>query len=86
MSTTITQKFVNAFDPLQKKHVVWLGKFFEYSKNIAETKVQANDFMDTNPFGIKFTKDEYLEYVHIHFVLAMKYSQAVLEKKAWVPT
>ena len=84
MSSTITQKFVEAFDTSNKKHVLWLKKFFDFSKNIAENRESAEDFLDSNPFGIKLKKEEYLEWVHIHFVLSMKYARDVFDKKALI--
>lgn len=83
--STITQKFVDAFDSSNKKHVEWLRKFFSFTKNIAETRGNIKDFLDDNPFKIKLSDQEYLEWVHIHFVVSMKYARDVLEKNAWIP-
>lgn len=84
MSETITQRFVDAFDTTNKKHVQWLKKFFEFSKTIAESRGSIDKFLDSNPFGIKLKKEEYLDWVHIHFVLSMKYARDVFEKKALI--
>lgn len=84
-SETVTKRFIDAFDSKDKKHVQWLSKFYKYSNNLATSQGNIGDFIDSNPFGIKVTKDELLEWVHIHFCLAMKYSRDVLESNAWIP-
>lgn len=84
-SETVTQRFINAFNCKDKKHVQWLKKFFEYASNLATSKASIGDFIDTNPFGVKVTKEELLEWVHIHFCLSMKYAKSVLDSDAWIP-
>ena len=86
MSKTITQKFVDSFDSMNKKHVKWLKEFFSFTKNIAETRGNIKDFLEKNPFNVRLTDEEYLEWVHIHFVISMKYCRDVLENKAWIPS
>jgi hypothetical protein len=84
-SKSITQKFVDAFDPSNKDHVKWLKKFFDFAKNVAEKRKSIEDFIKTNPFGIEVSQSEMLEWVHIHFVMSMKYSREVLNGTAWIP-
>jgi len=82
---SVTERFKNAFDSSNRTHVLWLGKFFEYAKNIGSTKTPIDDFINTNPMGVHFEKSELLDWIHVHFVLAMKYSQDVLAGTAWTP-
>ena len=42
--------------------------------------------IDANPFGIKVSRKDCLEWVNIQFILGMKYATSVLDGKAWVPT
>lgn len=82
---TPTQRFSDAFDASNKEHVEWLSKFFDYAKNIGSEKTPIDDFINTNPMGVKLQKNELLEWVHIHFCLAMKYSDRVMKGQAWIP-
>lgn len=84
-SNTVTKRFIEAFDSQNKVHVRWLKKFFDFSEHLATTRKPIDEFMETNPFGIKLTKDELIEWIHIHFSLAMVYSRDVLNGKAWIP-
>lgn len=84
-SNTVTKKFIEAFDSSNKVHVKWLKKFFDFAENLATTRQPVDEFIDSNPFGIKVTKEELIEWIHIHFSLAMLYSKEVLHGKAWVP-
>jgi hypothetical protein len=81
MSETITKKFSNAFDSRNKEHVLWFKNL--HVSTLAEKSV--DKVLDANPFGIKVSKTECLEWVNIQFILAMKYATCVLDGKAWVP-
>jgi len=43
-----------------------------------------DELVNTNPMGVKMTNG--VEWVFIHFSLAMSYTKAALEGLAWVPT
>jgi hypothetical protein len=78
---TITKKFSSAFDPKNATHVVWFRDLHQGTLN----EKSVDKILDANPFGIKLTKKEYLEWVNIQFIIGMKYATSVLEGKAWVP-
>lgn len=82
---TLSSRFVDSFDPSKATHVIWLSKFFDFAENLASQRGNIDSFINTNPMGIVVKHDEMLEWVHIHFVLAMKYSQAVLKGSAFIP-
>jgi len=84
--TSVTERFRLSFDSKNPEHVMWLGKFYKYAKNLATNREPIDVFINTNPFGQKLQKEELLDWIHIHFALAMKYSQDVLDGKAWVPS
>lgn len=85
MSATITSRFVDAFDPSSVSHVAWLGKFFTFAETLGAKRGNIDEFINSNPMGITVKQEEMLEWVQIHFMLGMKYSQAVLKQKAYVP-
>jgi hypothetical protein len=84
--STPTQRFSDAFDPLNERHVRWLAKFFEYGRSVATDRTPIEEFINKNPMGVKLNSSESLEWVHIHFCLAMKYADKVLKCQAWVPS
>ena len=78
---TITKKFSSAFDPKNSVHVIWFRDL--HAATIGEKSV--DKVLDANPFGIKATKKECLEWIDIMFSIGMKYATSVLDGKAWVP-
>jgi hypothetical protein len=86
MSSTVTQKFSDSFNSSDKEHVMWLKKLFEFAKNIATSRTPVEDIINKNPLNVKAEKTELMDWVHIHFCLAMKYSRDVLNGQAWVPS
>lgn len=82
---TPTERFRTAFDSTNPEHVKWLASFYKYSKNLATNREPIDVFINTNPMGQKIQASELLDWIHIHFALAMKYSQDVLDGKAWTP-
>jgi hypothetical protein len=42
------------------------------------------ELINENPLGVKLSNG--VDWVFVHFSLAMVYSKAVLDGKAWVPT
>ena len=84
--TTPTDRFAKAFNPQSIPHVKWLSKFFEYAENLDKSTTDIGTFINTNPMGVVLKKEEMLDWVHIHFILGMKYAQNVLKGTAYVPT
>jgi hypothetical protein len=82
---SVTDRFKNAFDSKNSEHVKWLAKFYKYAKNLASNREPIEKFINTNPMGVTMESSETLDWIHIHFILAMKYSQDVLDGKAWIP-
>jgi hypothetical protein len=80
-AATITKRFSTAFDPMNETHVMW----FKRLHDATEEGKSVDKVLVDNPFGIKTTAREALEWIHIQFVLAMKYSISVLNGRAWVP-
>jgi hypothetical protein len=77
--------FTTAFNPMIKDHVMWLGKMNRMMETLDPTKqMDLDDLVNTNPMGVKMKNA--LDWVFIHFSIAMKYTKAILECKAWVPT
>lgn len=83
--STVTERFKTSFDSSNQKHVKWLAKFFNFAKNIASNRLSIDDFINTNPMGVRMESSELMDWIHVHFILAMKYSHDVLEGNAWIP-
>lgn len=84
-TNSVTSKFAKEFDPSKVSHVVWLGKFFDFAENLATKRLDIDTFLNSNPMGVAVAKSEMLDWVQIHFTLAMKYSQAVFKNTAIIP-
>ena len=84
MSKTITQQFVDSFDPKDQKHVAWLQKMLNIKLD-PEVMVDLAKEVNTNPMKIKITQIDALDWPHISFVICAKYSKAVLCGEAIVP-
>ncbi len=80
-TATITKKFSQSFDSTNETHVKWFKLLHDSTQN--EKNVEK--VMMENPFGIRPTKKEILEWIHIQFILGLKYSVAVLNGAAWIP-
>jgi hypothetical protein len=78
---TITKKFSLAFDAKNATHVMWFRDLHQGTLN----EKSVDKILDANPFGIKVSKKECLEWVNIQFIIGMKYATSVIEGKAWVP-
>ena len=87
---------ITQFDPSNESHVLWLKEMFDVIKIMntddiveAEKNMQKLDLegmLGKNPMKLKVSKDELLQFPIIHFTLSVKYSEAVLDKKAWLPS
>lgn len=79
-------ELVKKFDCKNRDHVEWL-KYFTNSMARAtsghKTDVDIVKAMDSNPLSVSV---EVPAMPYIHFQLAMKYTTAVLNGEAWVPT
>jgi len=84
MSKTITQQFVDSFDPKDQKHVAWLQKMLNVKLD-PEVMVDLAKEVNTNPMKIKISQIDALDWPHISFVICAKYSKAVLCGEAIVP-
>ena len=85
--TTVTSKFIKAFDAKNEAHVKWLGSMFDMAESMIDpsSKIDVVKEINKNPMGIKLERSEALDWAHIHFVLSTKYAQAVWNRRAWVP-
>jgi len=84
LTGTITQKFVDAFDPMKQDHVAWLQKMLNIKLDPAKM-IDLHKEINTNPLKIKASSSEALDWPHINFVLCAKYAKAVLSGEAIVP-
>jgi hypothetical protein len=82
---SVTDQFAKAFEPKNASHVKWLADFFKYAENLEKTTQDISTFINGNPMGIHLKREEMLDWVHIHFILGMKYAQHVLKGDAFIP-
>jgi hypothetical protein len=83
---SITSKFANTFDPSNSSHVVWLSSLFDFTEKLAMGRLDVDSILTKNPMGIIVKKEEMIDWVQIHFTVSMKYAQAVLKGKAFIPS
>ena len=85
MESPVASTFVSAFNPAEKTHVLWLRKMNrEMDKMDLTARMNLEELVNSNPMGLKMTNG--LDWVFIHFSLAMAYTKAVLESRAWIPS
>jgi len=84
MSKTITQKFVDAFDPKKQEHVFWFQQMMDIKLD-PNKMIDLSKEINLNPMKIRVTQLEALDWPHINFVLCAKYAKAVLCGEAIVP-
>ena len=85
MTSPIENQFAKMFNPKEKTHVLWLKRMNrQMEKMDPNVNMNLNEMVNSNPMGVKMTNG--LDWVFIHFSLAMAYTKAVLEGKAWVPS
>jgi hypothetical protein len=79
--------FIKSFDPMNADHVKWLKKMTDLAEIMGDPTKQYSllDDINSNPMGLKLSKSDVLNWVEIHFGIAMKYTQAVLKSQAIVP-
>lgn len=84
---SISAKFLAAFNPENQEHVNWFKRMIAVASNFngEEAKIDLVGEIQMNPMKVEFGHDDALQWVHVHFCLAMKYCQAVLDHKAFIP-
>jgi len=85
MNQTETNQFVEKFNPRTQSHVEWLKAMGEQMESL-DPKTQMNLSKSVNQNPMKARMNNPLDWVYIHFSLAMKYTKAVLSGEAWVPS
>jgi hypothetical protein len=84
MENPTATAFIQAFNPMEMTHVLWLRKMNREMDQVdLSRRMDIDSLVNSNPMGKKMTNA--LDWVFIHFALAMAYTKAVLENKAWVP-
>lgn len=78
------KKFTNAFDPLNKEHVLWLKMVGNTMKvKEGDKKLNMEKMINESPLGVKI--DNMMDWAFVHFQLAMLYTNAVLNGNAYIP-
>ena len=85
MTSPTDNKFAKAFNPKEKTHVLWLRKMSRAMEKMGPTtQMNLLEMINENPMGEKMSNGA--DWVFAHFGMAMAYTNAVLEGKAWIPT
>jgi hypothetical protein len=71
---------INNFDPQNEFHVRWLNLLSDTAQNME--KARLDQFCDNNPWDVKLNP---LDIPQVHFCLALKYTEAIFKKQAWIP-
>jgi len=76
--------FIGLFDPTDENHVLWLREVDDAMSNVSDgKKIDLIKVVNANP--MKTTEKNMMDWAYTHFQLCMKYTQAVLRGKAYVP-
>jgi hypothetical protein len=79
--------FVRSFDCKNEEHVMWLKKLGdEMTMSIGGDRVNLSKTINENPLPGKPSMDNVMDFAYIHFQLCMKYTTAVLNGHAFIPT
>lgn len=79
--------FVRNFDCKNEEHVIWLKNLGEeMAKSIGGDRVNLSDTINSNPLPGKPSIDNVMDFAYVHFQLCMKYTTAVLNGQAFIPT
>jgi len=86
--STITAKFIKAFDCQNKTHVIWLSHMIDLAESMTDptTHITLVDEINMNPMKIELDKRDALDWPHIHFCLCAVYAKAVLRGLAFIPS
>lgn len=84
MNQTETNQFVTKFNPRDQEHVEWLKEMGAQMEALDPMKqMNLSKLVNQNPMKARMNNP--LDWVYIHFSLAMKYTNAVLAGEAWAP-
>ena len=83
MESEIATKFVQKFSPKDPEHVLWLRQMSLMMEKLGQ-KMDLVTAVNTNPMKLKLTTP--LDWVFIHFSLALAYTKAVFKGEAFIPT
>ena len=84
-------KVLKAFDPMNPDHVSWFQELSKISETMNLNPIEQEKFFQktsleqitkNNPMGEKINP---IDFPMVHFGIAMKYANAVLSHKAWIP-
>lgn len=84
-------KILKAFDPMNPSHVTWLKDLSKISEIVNMSPIEQEKYFrknsiktisENNPIGLPIDPTE---FPMVHFGLAMKYANAVLNNEAWIP-
>jgi len=80
-------EFVKNFDCKDEAHVLWLRDIGQaMAKVTSGEKVDIEQVVNTNPLTGHPRMKNMMDWAYVHFQLAMKYANAVLNLEAFVPT
>jgi hypothetical protein len=80
-------EFVQNFDCKDEKHVMWLKKVGDAMvKTMNGDRIDLAYIVNDNPLPGKQKMTNPADWAYIHFQLAMKYTTAVLNSEAFIPT
>ena len=80
MASLVTQ-MMTMFNPKLESHVLWLKSLGETMKSMKGME----NVLSQNPFKMKIKPTQFLDVPEIHFVLAVKYTDALFQGEAWIP-
>jgi hypothetical protein len=85
MTSPIENQFAKMFNPKEKTHVLWLKRMNRQMEKMDPMTQQTNllEMINENPMGARMSNGA--DWVFAHFGMAMAYTNAVLEGKAWIP-
>jgi len=84
MENKTASLFVKKFSPANAEHVMWLKQMSDQMTDLTdETRMDLSHLVNTNPMGVKMTNP--LDWVFVHFSLAIEYTKAIFKGEAWVP-
>jgi hypothetical protein len=82
MTSPNENQFAKMFNPMEKTHVLWLRKMNRQMEKMSQ-QMNILEMINENPMGVKMSNGA--DWVFAHFGMAMAYTNAVLEGKAWIP-
>jgi hypothetical protein len=85
--STITTKFIKAFDSQNMSHVKWLSHMIDLAESMNDPTAHITLVaeINMNPMKIELDQRDALDWPHIHFCLCAVYAKAVLRGLAFVP-